>query len=165
MFDPNQYADESPRKYETIPAGEYLLAIAYLERKQGRNGPYLRARYEIIDGQRAGQTFFSNIGINVAESRGSAGRLAVFCRCIGQQSPFDLDDDRSVNRAFVGRPFKARVSLKQNGQWTNNDIERYLPELTDEERRIADGWVLDRQESQAMGDEPSYEDEPDDMPF
>ena len=166
MFDPTKYEGSNSSRQSGIAAGEYLLSIESIERKQGKNGPYLRARFEVVYGPRAGAHFWSNIGINVASSAGTAARLAILCKCVGQTAPFDLNDDRSIARAIVGKPFKARIKRVENGGYVNNDIERYMPELTDEERRAADGWVLDRQEAEAMGDSYRGDDaDMDDLPF
>lgn len=142
-----------------IPAGEYILAIVWFERRTAKSGgSYLRAKYQVCVGAKAGQTFFSNLSIDTSKE-GSAGRLAVFCACVGQQEAFSLTDDKVLRRVFVGKPFKARVSVKVEGQYTNNDIERYVPKVTDAERRMMDGWVLDQNEDKAMNGGGSDDDD------
>lgn len=174
LFDPKKNGEGGGgRSDASIPSGEYLLALVWFERRRSKRGnDYLRAKYEVVAGQRAGATFFSNLSLDVA-SPGTAGRLSLFCACVGQEVAFDLGKDEEVRKAWCGKPFKARVEVRTEGGWTNVDLARYLPQLTDAERKAADGWVLDQQDRRALeGDAPSkggkaqeWDDAEDDLPF
>lgn len=167
LFDPSKHSKTgaaSGNDSTDLPAGEYLLAMKWFERRTAKTGgAYLRAKYVVVYGPRSGAEFFSNVSIDVSKP-GSAGRLGVYCAAIGVDKPFDLADDGAVKRAFLGKPFKAKVSVRSSNGYTNHDVERYLPQVSSAERRAMDNWVLDQQESQAMGDSKAQEDE-DEIPF
>lgn len=134
-FDPNKtYAEDA------LPSGSYLLAMTTFERKLARKdqSPYLRARFAVIAGPCKGKSFFSSVGIDVNKG-GVASRLAVYAKAVGQTDPFDLDDD-SLDDVFVGKPFKATVKTSVNGQYTNNDVEKYVLDLTAREVEICDAY-------------------------
>lgn len=171
MFDPKKHGGGSGGgDAEVLAAGEYLVAMVWLKRAQGRNGDYLRAKYQVCAGPHAGKTFFANVGLNV-ENEGTAGRLSVYCTCIGQTEAFDLKSDRSLQKVFLGKPFKARVKVEKNGQYTNNDIERYVPKVSAVEQEQMRGWVLDQAEQRSADGKGSddFDDAPppgdDDIPF
>lgn len=165
-FDPN--AD-----YETtIPPGTYLLALTSYERKVGKSSgkPYLRCRYQIIDGPAKGESFFSNLGIDVA-NRGAMFRLKLMAEAVGLTQAFDLDDDRAFNDAFVNKPFKALLKSQRNGDFVNTEIDRYQKDVSPGERDILQSWMMDRAEEGAFdGGGGGYSDGAssdfsDDIPF
>ena len=167
LFDPSKH-QKAPGggggDSSDLPAGEYLLAMKWFERRTSKaGGPYLRAKYVVCYGPRSGAEFFSNVSIDVSKP-GAAGRLGVYCAAVGIDKPFDLADDGALRRAFLGKPFKAKVSVRSSNGYTNHDIERYSPTVSPAERRVMDNWVLDQQESEAMGDAKAQSDD-DDIPF
>jgi len=162
-FDPNKsYGGE------VLPSGEYLLAMTMCERKESRQNPgryYMRARFKVIAGASKGASFFSSVGIDTS-SQGTAARLSLYCKAVGQLEAFDVDSDAAFEAAFLGKPFKAKIKTTQNGQYTNNDIERYVLTMTNAENEICEEfWVewLDTHDA-ASGDDgdPGYSD--DDAP-
>lgn len=175
LFDPSKHGNGSGDRRDDgggIPAGEYLLAMRWFERRTAKSGAaYLRAKYEVIHGPRSGQTFFANVSLDVSKA-GVAGRLSVYCAAIGQDRPFDLNSDEAVKRAFLGKPFKAKVSVRESNGYTNTDLERCFAQVSPAERRTMDAWVLDQQEAEAMGDSrptqkrgTSQQRDDDDIPF
>lgn len=150
MFDPKAHGGGGSDA--DLPSGEYLLALRWFERRTSKKDkPYLRAKYEIVHGPKAGKDFFSNLSIDTG-NEGAAGRLSVYCTAVGVEEAFSLADDDALKRLFVGKPFKARIARTENGQYTNYDIERYVLKVSDAERRLMDAWVLDQQEAEAMGE-------------
>ena len=150
MFDPKKHGSEDGGDSKAVPAGDYVLAATWLERKTSKAGaPYLRVKFAVVGGPLAGRTFFAGVSLN-QQSSGAMRRLATWCSFLGQQDAFDLGKDSDLRRVLLDRPFGGRVAVRTEGGFTNCDIERYLP-LTADQRRAADGWVLDRQESASMG--------------
>lgn len=156
-FDPTQHKpkqfDDSP-----LPAGRYLMVLEHIERKRGKESgrPYIRGRYRIIHGPLKGRTFFSSIGIDLSQD-GTAGRLSAFCAAIGLRERFNIEDDNSLRRAWLNRPFKAEISQKKNGNYVNNDIRKYAIDEKDAskaEREFMASWraeFLQKQEMEAGG--------------
>lgn len=120
-----------------VPPNDYLLAMVGFSVRTGRKSgkPYLNARYRVIHGEQEGAEFYSSLGIDTT-NHNIANRLGVFCRCIGQEDEFDLEDKGDLMRVFIGKPFKAKVSRKEQNQYINNDVERYIPTVSDAERSI-----------------------------
>ena len=121
-----------------VPPNDYLLAMVGLYRKTGQrppHRPYLNCRYRVIHGEQEGAEFYSSLGIDTS-NHNIANRLGVYCRCIGQGDEFDLDNKGDLMRVFLGKPFKAKVSRREKGQYVNNDVERYIPSVSDEERSV-----------------------------
>lgn len=153
MFDPSKHkGSQQAQGSGDLPAGDYLLAMKWFERRTAKTGgAYLRCKYAVVYGPRAGAEFWSNLSIDVSKE-GAAGRLSVYCSAVGVDKPFSLSDDSALRRVFVGRPFKAKVKVRVDGGYTNHDIERYVLSVSDSERQIMNNWVLDQQEAEAMGE-------------
>jgi hypothetical protein len=135
-FDPN-------KKYSNaLPAGSYLLAMVKFERKNGRKPPYhpyMNCTFLVIDGPSKGRKFFSMIGLDESND-GAMGRLSLYCKACGVTQAFELSDDEAFSDAFMHKPFKAEVKQTQNGDYTNNDIQRYELNLTRREVEIGDAY-------------------------
>ena len=158
MFDPSKTQGEGEGG---VPAGEHLIALVWFERKRSKAGKfYMRCKFEVCSGDLAGRTFYATQSL--AES--SYGRLGVWCSCVGVTERFDLEDQKALSGAFAYKPFKAKIKVTTSGQYTNHDIERFVPKLSDAEQKAARGWVLDRAEEAAMGG-ASDEEKGDDIPF
>ena len=124
MFDPQKAKEQN--KNRGIPAGDYLLAIKSFERKTSKRGKdYLHCRIIVIAGAAAKRSFFDNISLDQTND-GAMFRLSMLSEQCGVEQAFDLDDDRAIRDNLVGRPFKARVSLKHENGYANNGIERYI---------------------------------------
>ncbi len=152
-FDPN-------KKYSSaLPAGTYLLAMVKFERKQGRNPPhmpYMNCTFLVIDGPAKNRKFFSMIGLDESND-GAMGRLSLYCKACGVTQAFELSDDEAFSDAFMHKPFKANVEMRQNGDYTNNDIKRYELNLTRREVEVGDAYwnkVQDEAEGRGGGDDP-----------
>lgn len=143
MFDPQKAREQN--KNQGIPAGDYLLAISSFTRKTSKKGKaYLNARIVVIHGAAKKRSFFDNISLDTDNS-GAMFRLGMLAEQAGVEQAFDLDSDEEIRANLVGRPFKARVSRKVEGEYTNNGIERYLggDKITDGERAIMEQWLID----------------------
>jgi len=171
-FDPTKYKptqfDDSP-----LPAGKYLLVLETFERKIGKDShkPYLRAKYKAITGPMKGRSFFCSLGIDLTND-GTAGRLSAFCAAANIKDRVDLASDESLKRAWCNRPFKAEVSMRNSGQYVNNDIRKYALDAKDiagPERKAMDEWRAAFLQEQEMrggagsdGEDDGYEYEDDD---
>ncbi len=138
-----------------VPPNDYLLAMVGLYRKTAANGrDYLNCRYRVIHGEHEGAEFYSSLGIDVS-NHNIAGRLGVYCRCIGQEEEFDLDNKGDLMRVFLGKPFKAKVKRRereyQGKTYTDNDVERYIPEVTDAERSVMNLFAANFRDTEATG--------------
>lgn len=160
-FDPNKHTGGD---FKALAAGTYLVAMTKFERKESKAGTsYLRATYKVVGGRAKGATFFSSVGLDVSKP-GTANRLGLYCKAVGVGKAFDLDDDRQIAAAFLGKPFKAKINQTTNGNYVNNDIERYVLELTSDEADAAETWRADwtakqrEQEDSAGGDEWNADD-------
>ncbi len=146
MFDPKSSGDgDGGGDRGPLETGDYILAMTWFERRFGKQSgnAYLQCCYKVVMGPAKGRTFFSSLGIDTDNSN-IAGRLGVYCKCIGRDEPFDLEDDGEIKKVFVGKPFKGKVSKRTRGQYTDNDISRYITTVTDEEsaamRMFAKDW-------------------------
>lgn len=144
-----------------VGAGEYLLAVVRLDLKTSqKNKPYAKMKIEVCAGPNAGRTFYASQSF----TESSYGRLGVWCSAMGVTEPFDLSDEQACREALCMKPFKAKIKVVQNGQYTNHDIERFIVKLTGEETTAAQGWILDLAERQAMGEmnddsDPGYDED------
>jgi len=143
MFDPSQH---KPAQYDdsALPPGVYLLQLDSVELKIGKDSrrPYVRGQYKVISGPMKGRGFFSSLGIDLSMD-GTAGRLSAFCAAAGISGAVDLQSEESIKRTWCHRPFKAEITQKQNGQYTNNDIKKYAMDaksITKEERNLIAAW-------------------------
>lgn len=137
----------------TVPPNDYLLAMVGFSIRTGKKSPhrnYLNCRYRIIHGDMDGAEFYSSLGIDTS-NHNIASRLGVYCRCIGQDEEFDLDDKGDLMRVFLGKPFKAKISRREKGQYVNNDVERYIPSVSDEERGIMRLFEQNFRDTEASG--------------
>jgi len=154
-FDPNKkYSDT-----DSLGAGRYLIALAQFERKTARasGAPYMRCRFKVIHGPRKGVSFFTSVSLDTTKS-GAMVRLQRWCHAVGVTEAFDLDSDAAFGRAFMAKAFRAQVKTVQSGEYTNNEIERYLDEsLSDAEIEAAEetwsAYASKRDDAGDYGDE------------
>lgn len=159
MFDPKKARAEGG-KNDGLPPGEYLIAIKRFERKTSKAGKkYLHCLFHVIAGAAKKRTFFENLSLDMANA-GAMTRLSLLAEQCGVEGAFDLDEDAEIQKHLVGRPFKARISRTQSGQYTNNGIERYLmgAAVTDRDRAAMEEWVT------AQADEGEWSGRGDDAP-
>jgi len=141
-FDPSKHQNSD---FQALAAGTYVVAMTKYERKTSQKGTqYLRATFKVVHGRAKGKTFFSSVGLDTSKE-GTATRLGLYCRAVGVTKAFDLDNDGALEAAFLGKPFKAQVNQTQNGQYVNNDIQKYVFELTSDEAGAAEDWWADWQ--------------------
>jgi len=146
IFDPKKkYASEG------LPPGDYLIALVDYQRKESKEKrkPYLRAKYEVVAGAAAGKTFYATISLDT-DNGGAMTRLSLMAECCGVTEAFDLNSDKAFTDAFCDRPFKARVKRTTENGYTNNDIERYLKDVSSHEQKAMDAWVLNSGEEREM---------------
>lgn len=179
-FDPRKYREKAgddqgggDRDDRPLPAGTYMLAMTWFKRGQAKDGAdMLRAKFTCIYGAAKGRSFFAPVSLNFRKA-GAAGRFAAWCACVGNEDPIDERKDAAIRSRFAFRPFKAKVSAKQEeykGETrTQNDIDRFVPEMTDEERAFAAAWFEEqaaereaREASRGAALSDAYHEEPDD---
>jgi hypothetical protein len=162
-FDPKNppSADSS----DGVAPGDYILAMTNFIRKTAAKtgNAYLRARFVVCAGVAKGKSFYAAVSLNYT-SPGIAARLSMYCEQVGMLEAFDPDDDRELRAVFVGRPFFARVSRKVDGQYVNNDIERFLNKEAQHEKVQAAMalWLKEEEarrniEDQGGGDQRDYD--------
>lgn len=140
-FDPKKAREEGN---QGVPPGDYLLAIRDFERKiSKKDKPYLQCKIMIIAGAAMKKKFRDIISLDI-ENEGTAFRLALLLEACGHTGQIDLENDQALHRAILDRPFKARVNRKQEGQYTNNGIERYLvgDAVTRADAETMKEWVI-----------------------
>lgn len=142
MFDPKKAREQGGNK--GIPAGDYLIAIKSSKLQTSKAGnDYRRCTYVVIAGAAKKRTFFDNV---FWHTEGAQFRLAIMAEQVGCEESFDPTDDASFARHFHGRPFKARLSRKANGEYVDNGIDRVLTgkDVTDAERQTMQEWVVEQ---------------------
>lgn len=151
-FDPKEQREKN--KNEGVPAGEYLIVMRGFERKTAKQSgkDYLRCRFQVIAGPAKGKSFFDSVSLDTDNS-GSMFRLSLLAEQCGQTEAFDLDLDAELRKAFIGKPFKARVKRTTENGYTNNGIERYVTGkgISDREREMMEIWAMEKQEEDDMG--------------
>ena len=153
-----------------VPPNDYLLAMVGFAVRTGRKPPhrnYMNARFRVIHGECSGAEFYCSVGIDVG-NQNIANRLGVYCRCIGHDEEFDPSDKADLMRVFLGKPFKAKVSRRENGKYVNNDLERYIPDVSDAERSVMDLFAAnfrDTERSDSWGQTGGGTQDPQGDPF
>lgn len=160
-FDPNKDYGGAE-----VVSGLHLMAMVYFTRKVSQAGnDYLRAKFKIIAGSCKGGEFWTNVMLDTSSSA-SMARLKMWCRCTGVTHAFDLDSDKEIREALGNAPFKAKLLIKE-GEYTNYDIARYLPEVDQSERTLMDAWAADQEDDsdERYGGSSSSGGNYDDIPF
>jgi hypothetical protein len=151
-FDPN-------KKYTSgIPAGAYVLAIVGFERKTARNNgtPFRKAQFKIIHGRGTGRSFFDIVDMDENHAGGMA-RVARLCKAVGQTEVFDLQSDAEFARIFVGKAFKATISAKTRGEYTDNSVVKLEP-MTQDEMDAADAFEIAwAEKAKTRGNDDSFD--------
>jgi len=139
--DPNAPLDE------TLPAGEYLLAMTwFVERQSPRTkGFYWRMRYEVILPEYdPARSFFATMPQQL-NSAGARIRWHQWARAADIDQRFRPEREAHVRRLFLGKPFRAAVTREQKGfpgrQYLANDIGRYLIDIDEATRKVAEAWA------------------------
>lgn len=158
-FDPNQDYGNGGGGGGDLPMerGTYLLAVSYVH-EIGSVGAKRKRRARVklealarlrkgkdgaiaLDQSCAGDQMWQSIWL----SKTAWGILKAYMTAMGYGEVWDPFDDDDVKKALVGRPFRASVEPKKNGQYTDLDIvPRYLlphEKLTGAERKLIDEWV------------------------
>lgn len=120
----------------TVTAGRYVLGIVWFKRKTSSKGSdYLSVKYEIASGPEKGRTFFSMLGLDV-DKPGTAVRWSLLCESCGITESFELgsrrdgtadEGDQAIQDRFLGKAFVGQVGVEQNGQYTNNSVDKIIP--------------------------------------
>lgn len=121
--------NEDGRNEFTGAPGDYVIAMTWFERRQGKSGAdYLRCAFTVAAGPHRGESFFCAVSLAV-DKIGARRRLELWMESVGMDDEIDLDADRDIARAFRGKAFKATLSRKESHgsdgrEWINYDIER-----------------------------------------
>lgn len=177
-FNPKERPQGTGGSDDELPAGQYILAMDWFTRKTSKAGnPYLRCHFRVVAGPAKGKGFYSSMGLDTSK-QGTANRWSLYCDCVGVEEAFDLDDDGELAQLFKWKPFVAIINRRQEGQYVNNDIERYvLPrDLGEDTKQLMEAWLLEREAEQEVsggggygGDAGDYDEsdwpQDDDIPF
>lgn len=174
-----------------VPAGDYVIVLVWFKRAVAKSGrDYLRAKFEICSGPLSGRAFYVNLGLAI-DTTGGAARWQILMEVCGVEEEIELgateegteaEGDATIERFFRYKPFKARISCKKRGGYTNNDLEmvHYLRTYTEADREAIKEWLRKQLEGggdygAAEDDDPDYtptpkggDDSPiddDDIPF
>lgn len=119
---------ESMEDRSILPAGEYPAALAKSEIRESKANPqnrYIWCEFEVIDGERKGARFWTNI--NLWNSNHEAVQIAQrefnsLCRACGKLQVQDTDE-------LLGLPFLAKLGIKKgDGQYDDqNSVKAYKP--------------------------------------
>lgn len=180
-FDPGANApDGSGGRWLGIAGAFLAVFVKMLGRGKTRSGkPFVRFRGEIIGGQPEGQEgklWNERVFINEEAWK----RLGALCKAMGSTERFNLQDDRQVRQAMLGRPFKAKFKCRQGSDGNDYaEIAFSEHELTEEESTAIDLWIeeatasgfYDRMHEAGDWDDPQRGDDEappptdDDIPF
>lgn len=108
------------------PAGIYILALVALSRRTAESGTsYLRTTWRIINPARlAGKTMFLTMFTNTAKE-GTRRRWEGWTDAAGVEE-VDVDSDRSIKDAFLGRGVKVQISRDEQNGYAQNDIQYFV---------------------------------------
>lgn len=119
------------RSSAEVPAGVHMLALVWVLHKQGRGGAdYLSAKFRVIDGPAKGSEMFTMLGLDFSRAATQVS-WSIMAEVVGLDHEVELgsisegtEDEgaRNLGKWFVGRVYKAEVTLQQSGQYVN----RYL---------------------------------------
>ena len=128
-FDPSEVEAStysSDQSYEIMPDGEYKLAGVDAEEKQTqkKNGSYINAKFEVVDGPHTGRFIWQNFNIvNPNETAQRIGRqeLVAWATACGKATADDTDK-------LLGKIFSAKVGVEKGtgGYADSNRIKAFL---------------------------------------
>tara|TARA_R110002126_G_scaffold287333_1_gene440049 strand:- start:117 stop:623 length:507 start_codon:yes stop_codon:yes gene_type:complete len=128
-FDPSEVEAStygSDQSYEIMPDGEYKLAGVDAEEKQTqkKNGTYINAKFEVVDGPHTGRFIWQNFNIvNPNETAQRIGRqeLVAWATACGKATADDTDK-------LLGKIFSAKIGVEKGtgGYADSNRIKAFL---------------------------------------
>ena len=128
-FDPSEVEAStysSDQSYEIMPDGEYKLAGVDAEEKQTqkKNGSYINAKFEVVDGPHTGRFIWQNFNIvNPNETAQRIGRqeLVAWATACGKATADDTDK-------LLGKIFSAKIGVEKGtgGYADSNRIKAFL---------------------------------------
>jgi len=140
-FDPSEVEAStysSDQSYEIMPDGEYKLAGVDAEEKQTqkKNGSYINAKFEIVEGPHTGRFIWQNFNIvNPNETAQRIGRqeLVAWATACGKANADDTDK-------LLGKIFSAKVGVEKGtgGYADSNRIKAFLIGA----KKSTEGYVL-----------------------
>jgi len=137
-----KFGPNSAPKDDLLPAGEYLLAVVYIERKLARDSgnPYLNLKWKVVDGEYKNRHFYDMAGLDTSKK----GAVVFWSRLLAAvgAGEIELDSDAEISDAILNRPIKARTKTEVSGEYKNVRIERIL-DMTPTERETANEWAAD----------------------
>lgn len=98
-FDPN--AHEDMKDFTPLPAGEYLAYVVSSEVKSNKagTGEYLKAEWDVIDGEYAGRKIFANYNLSHTNPQAAEigqRELAAACRAMGLGAVQDSEQMHAI---------------------------------------------------------------------
>lgn len=151
MFDPSRREPDGP----AVTAGPHLLVFTWSKNKETKSGkPVTSFNAKVIAGPEKGGQFYCTIGRDTSK-KGNWSRWKTLCEYAGIETAIDLDDDDTIARCFHGVPFKADVSVTENGKFTNVDLEMilYPSRLSEFDRAEIERWHAEQAGAGGVGDD------------
>lgn len=142
--------------------GEYLIALMWWERKRGKEHGtrYLKAMFVVAGGPEKGASFFTTLNLELDHGP-ALKRWELILEGIGIDHEIDLDLDSDLTKYVKAKPFKATVSIKRNGGYTNHEIERiaYKRAYTGDDQIALEAWLKKGSGSGGHPDDPGPSDD------
>jgi hypothetical protein len=113
--------------FEPLPAADYLCSAVDSDVKQTKDGhgSFLEFKFEIIEGQYKGRTFFDRLNLDNPNEKAVAiarATLSALCRAVGVLTPKDSCELHNI-------PLIATIKLRKredNGEMSN-EVKGYKP--------------------------------------
>ena len=115
-------ADVEPQSFETLPAGDYEVAIvgSIVQANKAGTGKYLSLEMQVVSGQHKGRKLFDRLNLwnpNDKAVEIAKGTLSSICRAVGVLTPNDSAD-------LHNRPLVASVKIEKSDQYGDKNVIR-----------------------------------------
>ena len=117
-------ADVEPQSFETLPAGDYEVAIvgSIVQANKAGTGKYLSLEMQVVSGQHKGRKLFDRLNLwnpNDKAVEIAKGTLSAICRAVGVLTPNDSAD-------LHNKPLVASVKVRVDPQYgESNEVKGY----------------------------------------
>lgn len=122
-FDASQVDPTDDR--DTLPAGDYLAAIAKSEKRDSKKGgSFISLEFEVLDGQAKGRRFWSMLNLwnsNAQAVEIAQRELSAICHACGKLRVSDTEELHAI-------PMLVRLKIEKSGQYSDqNRVVSFKP--------------------------------------